>query len=650
MTDPTPPRRLGALAIPLLLASVTLLVFWPGLGGGFLFDDFPNLVNATRWRMALHDAGWRALLASDISGALGRPLAIGSFALNHALTDMDPFWFKLTNLGLHACNGVLVWRLCHGLFGDLRARGAAAPPSWVAVALALGWLVHPVQVSSVLYVIQRMEVGAAFCTLLSLLAYQRGRRAQIAGGRAWPWLAAWPLAAILGLGFKESALLAPGFALLIELCVFRFAGRGGTPQAWRALWTIAGIAGVAAFGLVTWHFADSAAWLLRDFGMGERLLTQPRVLVLYLAQLLVPLPESFHFYYDDLTPSRGLLSPPATLAAFALVAALVTAAVLFRRRWPLASLGIGWFLLAHALTSTVAPLELAFEHRNYLALLGVLLALVPACMAVGARLHADARRTLAAVSIGGLATLCAIQAAAWGQPMRLAWTLENRAPLSARAAYGLGEQLLATAGNDAADLRWSMAKGQFLHAANLPRAGALPLQAILVMHGRGGLPVPDGIWTRFREVLTARPFDAEATAALHAVSKCAIDGRCEFDDGELLATFMAVLDSHPHNAGAHTLYADFAWNRLGDQALAIRVQRMAVTLSRNDPLARVGLAKFLLASGVPACAAEGARIAEGIRRDDRNGRFRQELNETDRLRRLASSGDAMGQSCNGGMP
>jgi hypothetical protein len=52
----------------------------------------------------------------------------------------------------------------------------------------------------------------------------------------------------------------------------------------------------------------------------------------------------------------------------------------WRRRYPLAALAVLWYLAGHLLESTVLPIELYFEHRNYLPVLGPVFAL--SCLVV----------------------------------------------------------------------------------------------------------------------------------------------------------------------------------------------------------------------------------------------------------------------------
>src|SRR5690606_26703166 len=113
---------------------------------------------------------------------------------------------------------------------------------------------HPIQASTVAYVVQRMEIGAATGVLLALLAYIGFRRRQLAGAKAWPLLLLAGLAWAFGLGFKESAAIAPALALLVEGLCFGFRRR---QLAGAKAWPLLLLAGLAwAFGL---GFKESAA-------------------------------------------------------------------------------------------------------------------------------------------------------------------------------------------------------------------------------------------------------------------------------------------------------------------------------------------------------------------------------------------------------
>ncbi len=103
-------------------------------------------------------------------------------------------------------------------------------------------------------------------------------------------------------------------------------------------------------------------------------MTQSRVLSMYLVQILIPLPYFQKFFYDNFPVSTSLINPWNTLIAVTILTSLLFSAFKFRKKIPIYSLGIFLYFLGHIITSNIIPLELAFEHRNHLPIIGILLA------------------------------------------------------------------------------------------------------------------------------------------------------------------------------------------------------------------------------------------------------------------------------------
>ena len=168
------------LTINLLVICVALFSFYPGLQGGFLFDDTANIVRNTSLHIrhiTLENLAYAAY--SFEPGGSSRPLAMLSFALNFWHTGLDPFYFKLTNLVIHGLTSVVLLYFFHLLLSVAGYRPHVA--QWGALFLTLFWSIHPIQISSVLYVVQRMQTLANLCVLLALLCYLYMRQAQITG-------------------------------------------------------------------------------------------------------------------------------------------------------------------------------------------------------------------------------------------------------------------------------------------------------------------------------------------------------------------------------------------------------------------------------------------------------------------------------------
>lgn len=588
--------RIAFAASVAFLVAAPLLLYSLGLGGGFIFDDYPNLVHDPHWRLTTAELGHLLeAVGNGSSGFGGRPLALLTFALDHLRAGPDPAALKLTNILLHALNTALVFVL---LRATLRMTSAhvqrAASIEIFAFTVALGWSLHPLQVSTVLYIVQRMEIGASTAILVACLAYLRARRDQIRGARGWPWWIASVLAILIGLGFKETALLAPVFIGMIELCVLRFKGPSNTTRWLKYGFAVGALLACGAFLLVILpHYAAAGQYGFRDFDLTQRLLTQGPVLVHYLSQILLPVPDRLVFYYDNFPISTSLTSPPWTLVAWTILIGLAGVAALCRRRFPLVSLGIAWFFTGHLLTSNVVPLELAFEHRNYLALLGPLIALTDLATRLLRRAHLDARITLVVAVLLTIALLSGLQARTWGEPLRLATALAGRNIESARASYALGQSLFEQSRDDTQSPSWSFARKEFLHASRLNGRSPLPEQALIIMHARDGTMLPAEIWPRLQAKYANHKLTPEAEGAIWQLANCRQRPDCPLDERALFQTFIAALERNPESARLHSVYAMFAYVVLQEHELGIAMMRDAVALAPEDPQFKANLVRFL---------------------------------------------------------
>lgn len=435
--------RVRAIAA-LLLVTAVFLVYRAGLHGPFVFDDYPNIVNHPLVSIQALDAEslWNAARSNE-SGPVGRPLAALSFALNYyfAGREFDPFAFKLVNVAIHAGNALLVLVLMSWLTPRLLPGSGAATRRWLPIAIALAWALHPIHLTSVLYVVQRMASLSATCVLLGLLLYVAGRDRLLAGRRGGMplLLASAPLAIGVGLLFKENAVLFVLFAGVLELTVFRAAAatRAGRNfvLGWQAL--LLGLpAALFAAAIAMRPDLVTGAYNVRPFTLAERLLTESRVLFDYVGMLLAPRPQAFSLLHDDLLLSRGLLDPPVTaLAVSGWMALLVGAAWSWARGGRVLPFALGWFLAGHALESGIFALELMHEHRNYVASLGVLAGVMLALAALLERIDAEPRLGTCVLLVLALVPLpiTLSRAATWGNTEQLVARTVRSQPDSPRA-------------------------------------------------------------------------------------------------------------------------------------------------------------------------------------------------------------------------
>lgn len=376
-------RKRSSVFPPIAVLFLLLLAFvayWPGLRGGFLFDDFSNLpALGANGPVDNWPAFWR-YLTSGIADPTGRPLTLLSFLLDAHDWPADPYPFKCTSLILHLFNGVLLAELLRRLGLAAFARVAQRRIETAAVLGAAFWLLHPVFVSTTLYIVQREAMLPASFTLLGLLAWLHGRDAMIRGhrlsGSVWIALGLGGCT-VLGVLSKANGILLPALVLVVEYVLLRAGAAretlaSPTPpdrEYQRLMLMLAWLPTILVTTYLLqqgWSGLTRGISSVRPWTLGQRLLTEPRVLFDYLDLLWLPRPFTPGLFNDHIQASTSLWSPVTTLPALLAVATMIVGACLLRRRWPALALAILFYFVGQSLESSTVALELYFEHRNYL--------------------------------------------------------------------------------------------------------------------------------------------------------------------------------------------------------------------------------------------------------------------------------------------
>ena len=370
MNDPL--RNLAAVVLGALVLMLSAWVYWPGQTGPALLDDASSILVIGDLK-SQPELAWD-YIRGDNSGPLGRPVSMASFVLEKLFLDGSLATSKRVNILLHLCNGALVIWLFWLLFRFL------GTPGYRALALALGaaWLLSPLYVSTVLYVVQRMAMLSTTFMLGSCICYVYWRERLRAGSFSVALLGLLAVLVLLAVFAKENAVVVIPVLLLLEALWFQFAGRNGQPIRWLQRTTL-GLIATGGLTVLVFIVADydglAAAFRRRYFTLDERLLTQSRILWDYVGQLFSPEVLRMGLYHDDVVVSTSLDAPPTTrLAVMAWLGVLALfAAAMFWQWGRYLALGVAWFLVGHSIESTVLPLELYFEHRSYFPGIGLLL-------------------------------------------------------------------------------------------------------------------------------------------------------------------------------------------------------------------------------------------------------------------------------------
>nr|WP_132143889.1 hypothetical protein [Luteibacter rhizovicinus] len=606
------------------MVTLTVAVYAPGLGGGFVFDDFPNIVDNDGVKPP--DASIASLVRSAMSSPSSefkRPLASLSFAANYLSTGMDPFWMKATNVVIHLANGLLVFLLMRVLIRvSARSNKLTTTHGDITSAIIAGaWLLLPINLTAVLYVVQRMESLANLFVLLGLLGYALAReRMQSKDTRVAAVVAAASVIVptLLGALAKETAIMLPLYALLVEVILFRSKTSAGgiddsshSPRQDLRVWAFFGVVlALPMIGGLAWLMPGllrPSGWSTRDFTMSTRLLSEARVVVDYIGWTLLPTPGALSFYHDDFVVSRSLFSPWTTAFCIVVLIGLVWIATAIRHKHPLISLGIALYLGSHLLTGTILPLELIYEHRNYFASMGLLLACIPLLTAPDS---AVANRFLVAryAALAGLIVLwtavTAITSHAWGDPLRLAEELGGRAPKSPRAQYELGRTYIIYSHYDPTSPFTNMAYAPLEHAALLPGSTILPEQALIFMNARMHRPIEDAWWDSLIRKLGTNKIGVQDESSLSSLTLCSRKQECDLPKQRMVDAFLAALSQGTPSGRLMAIYGDYAWNVLEDKDLGLRMTQSASKALPGESAYRIALIRMLVVQGRYAEARE----------------------------------------------
>jgi protein O-mannosyl-transferase len=378
------PQRLIHSAVILCLCALVILVYYPGLHGPYVLDDEENIT--LNESVAIKEISWDKIsnvLLSNQSGLFKRPLASLSFALNHYFTGgfENTLPFKMTNIAIHVINGFLIYYLSllvlrRPVFAQKLTNQRRI---YVAAFAALLWVLHPIQLTSVLYVVQRMTSLSALFVMLGLIIYMHGRQS-LEDSRKTGFLTMSVGVfggTLLGISSKENAVLLPLFAFVMELTLYRRDSLALTTlnqlRYFYLLTLAVPFAAFLTYAAVSPEFILNA-YSIRSFSPYERVLTETRILWFYLSLLLIPSINRLGLFHDDIVISTGLLHPVTTLTSAICILIVLTFSIIKHKQFPILSFAILWFFVGHSLESSIFGLEIAYEHRNYLPSFGPIFA------------------------------------------------------------------------------------------------------------------------------------------------------------------------------------------------------------------------------------------------------------------------------------
>jgi tetratricopeptide (TPR) repeat protein len=522
------------------------------------------------------------------------------------------------------------------------AYGDSATP--LALAIALLWAVHPLQTESVTYIVQRAESLVALFYLLTLYCVIRSDQSDKAIW--WEWGAV--LGCLAGMATKEVMVTAPLIVLLYDR-TFLTSSFG---QALRRRSTVyAALA--ATWGLLIYLVLRGGRLGNTDgfgapgvLGAWSYLWSEPAVILHYLRLCFWPSPLCLDYAWPEATKIGQIL--PGLLVVGLLVAATISG-LIGGRRWGF--LG-AWFLLILAPTSSVLPMgDLAFEHRMYLPLAAVTVAVVLGGYFLFRALLPVSQKTLvpvfrsawSAVLAGSLVGVVGLGMGGltfqrngdYQSELSIWRDTVAKAPWNARAHTNLGACLWETGGTlDEAiaqyrmalefDPRYALAHhnlGVALYqSGNIDEAQTHYQKALEIdpkypdaYNSYGFLLENQGntqqAFAYYRKALELNPYFKEAYTNLGNVLNR--QGKCE----EAIASYQHALEIDPHCAEAH-YDLGIVLNGQGKIAEAMAHYSRAIESRPEFYQAHTGLGDLLFKQGKLPAAMAHFRAALRLRPDD----------------------------------
>lgn len=519
----------------LFLLALAMLIYLPGVHGGFLFDDYPNLEALGTYGGVVDVATLKSFVFTGFSGPTGRPLSLLSFLLNDNTWPSHAPWFKITNLLIHMLVGLLI---CWSTLLLLRLYQVSEDKAiWMAVLSSGLWLLHPYFVSTTLYVVQRMAQLATLFMMAGLLGYLHGRLIlEIRPRAAYIWMTiSLGLGTLLAVLSKENGALLPLLVLVVEFC------KPGAALKQPALWwrvVVLWLPSIAVLaGLVRLINFSPDAWPNRPFDQPERLLSECRIIWEYLFHLYVPRVEGRGLFQDGYQISRGWFDPISTLYSAIGLVALITSVILVRKRWPLVSLAVLFYFASHLVESTVVALELYFEHRNYAAAVFLFLPVAQGLVYLSEKVRPFVIVLITTVVFSVLTVMTWQRANLWSNTDNLELFWAYSTPESPRAHNSIAAFLFNQGRIDEANRELESA------SKLLPDSALLTIRLLLQKVYVGTAVAED--FSAAGASLTHQPFDAQAVKGLRSLVDKVIEPAVSAEYREQTLLIVEAMNSNP---------------------------------------------------------------------------------------------------------
>lgn len=531
---------------PLLLIFLVLSVYIYGINGSFQHDDLPNIVENTQLHVKelTFDSIATASMSSN-SGLLRRPVSMATFAINHYFNGLNPHAFKATNVAIHAINAIAIYWLCLLLFSSFGSEKHIINNHTLALIISIAWSLHPINLTGVLYVVQRMTSLATLFVILAIGFYLIARKEFLKQEfkKGIFYLILVVVLGVIGLFAKENTALLFVYLFLLEIILYD--KQKITKQYKIIIYSFFTIFLVIPAILFLSYIMLNPEWIHRGynslpFSLSERFLTELRILWMYISWIFLPNNKNLGLFHDDIQISTALID--STFPIVSGIGHLVVFILLFylwgKKHLKLVVLGCSLFYASHLMESTILSLMLVFEHRNYFGSFGLMLALFSLIFGVKKE-YLKYSSIFSAGYILLLLIQTSLRSIVWADSINYAYVNVENHPNSAEAHYELGLQYSKTGLPE----NLSKAKDEFIIASNLNDMQAAPLFALLSLsyNDEDKRGIEDQYFKELLIRLNTRSIYATNIAWINRLVNCYIDQVCMMDKQQIDSILNAVI-------------------------------------------------------------------------------------------------------------
>ncbi len=355
------------------IALLGIIVFANHLHNPLQFDSVLYVKNGANIQNPEKIINWNFVINEYPSRGLTRI----TIAINALLNRVNPFGFHLFNLAVHILNTILVFFITLEIFrsfGQKESVDQNSMANFAGFLASVGFLCHPLQTESVVYIVSRSELLAATVYLTGFLTFQKFLNNQkhknlLAWARTISLIA---VLSIVGFGFKQSVITLPAIIFLYWICVIPSDSKPiKTLKKFR--WPILGFS-ILFLSALMWKLMTDEKFLIGPSTAGEvvgrlnYMLSQPSVIVFYYLKLFL---FPFNLNIDPDIPIATFSLKLLTAIAFICVPLWI---FLINKNFRIYFFGLSWFYIVISPSSSIITLlDLAAEHRVYLGILGPLL-------------------------------------------------------------------------------------------------------------------------------------------------------------------------------------------------------------------------------------------------------------------------------------